>query len=256
MNPLLTTQIPGKTFALPSKGIIYPEGVIDSSVTDGEIHIFPLSGLTELNLKNPDLLFNGKAIVTVFNECVPEIKKPLELAAKDVDAILFFLRLVTYGPEFRIEVKHTCENAKDHSYAVDLHQVLNKMKNIDPTTYDNISVTNVDDKQVIVRPIKFTDVIKLFQETGTKKEFNTEEIRELALTNYCGMISSVNGITDEVMIREWLNTLTTPQLNKISTAASSVNDWGIDGTVSLKCRDCGSMMDVELPLNPINFFND
>lgn len=255
-NPLLSElKIPGKTFTLPSRGIFYSNGELDESVQNGEVHIHPLSGFTELSLKNPDLLFNGKAIVRVFNECVPEIKKPLELAAKDVDAILFFLRMVTYGSEFRIEVKHTCEDAKAHGYAVNLEHVLANSSNIDPTMIANYqSPIVVRNKEVFTRPIRFTDVVALFHETGTKKEFSDEDLERIAKLNVLSMIDRVDNVKNPAHILGWLQTLSTPELNEITDAAEAKNSWGINNIVKLKCRDCSHDMDVELPLNPINFF--
>ncbi len=256
-NPLLSggMKIPGKTFTLPSRGLFYHNGELAPSVINGEIHIHPLSGFTELSLKNPDLLFNGKAIIRVFNECIPEIKKPLELAAKDVDALLFFLRMVTYGSEFRIEVKHTCENAKAHGYSVNLEHVMASMKTIDPTMAEEYQApVEVRGLKVFTRPIRFTDVVNLFHETGTKKEFSDQDLERIAKLNILSMIDRVENIADQKMIMEWLETLSTPELSQISDAATDKNSWGIDSIVKLKCRDCGEPMDVELPLNPINFF--
>jgi hypothetical protein len=185
-NPLLSglLKIPGKTFPLPSRGLFYSNGELDESVKNGEVHVHPLSGFTELSLKSPDLLFNGKAIIRVFQECIPEIKKPLELAAKDVDAVLFFLRMVTYGSEFRIEVQHTCEHAKQHGYSVNLEQVLADATQLDPTMIETINhPVTVKGQPVFTRPIRFIDVVSLFHETGTKKEFSDEDLERRALTH-------------------------------------------------------------------------
>ena len=119
VNPLMgKIKLPGRTFQLPSRGALYKNGEV--AAAEGEIHVHALSALAEINLKNPDLLFNGKAIQAVFAECIPEIKKATELYGRDIDAIMFFLRLVTYGPEFVVDITHTCENAKEHSYSVNI----------------------------------------------------------------------------------------------------------------------------------------
>ena len=257
-NPLLanTNKIPGKTFTLPSRGVFYKNGELDESVTAGEVHIFPLSGFTELHLKNPDLLFNGKAIIRVFSECVPEIKKPLELASKDVEAILFYLRMVTYGSEFRIELKHECPDSKTHGYSVNLESVLANSTNLDPTMIGEYTMPiEVAGMKVYTRPVRFVDVVELFHATGTKKEFSEEDIERIARKNVLSMISSVEDVTNPEHIEGWLETLTTPQLNLISDAAESKTAWGINNITKIKCKDCGEIIDVELPLNPINFFS-
>ena len=54
-NPLLSkVKLPGRVFQLPSLGAFYQNGELDPAVKDGELHIHPMTALTEINLKNPD----------------------------------------------------------------------------------------------------------------------------------------------------------------------------------------------------------
>jgi hypothetical protein len=257
-NPLLAKiKLPGRMFQLPSHGAMYSAGELDSTVRDGEVQVHPMSALAEINLKNPDLLFNGKALEAVLTECIPAIKKPLELFGRDVDAVLFFLRLATYGPEYRIEVKHDCAEAKQHSYTVNLDELVIKMRQLDPTIIElKRTVTLNNGQKVTTRPMKFNDIIKLFHSTGNKKELTPDDVKELAVTNLLCMIEKVEDVTDRKNIEEWIRTLTTPQVNRITEAAGELNDWGPQQVVEIKCRDCGEMMRVELPLNPVSFFTE
>lgn len=257
-NPLLArVRLPGRTFQLPSRGAIYSNGELDASIKDGEVHVHPMSALTEISLKNPDLLFNGKALQAVFNECVPGIKKPLELFGRDVDALLFYLRMVTYGNEFRVEVKHECAEAKQHSYTVDLEQLSQKMKQLDPTLLETRRTVKLANGQsVYTRPMKFADIVALFHRSAGKKELSPDDIKDLARTNLLCMIERVEDITNPTHIEEWINALTSPMMTQIIDAATALNDWGPDQIVTLKCRDCEQDMRVELPLNPVSFFTE
>ena len=257
-NPLLSkVKLPGRVFQLPSLGAFYQNGELDPSVKDGELHIHPMTALTEINLKNPDLLFNGTALEAVVAECAPNIKKPLDLYGRDIDALLFFLRLTTYGSEYRIEVKHDCEQAIKHSYVVDLESLAASMKKLDPTIIESTRVVIIDGVfKVVTRPMRFSDVVKLFHQSEGKKELSPDDIKSIALSNLLSMIERVDDTTDPLFIEQWLKTLTTPSINKITEAASQLNDWGPDQVVKLKCRDCGEEMRVELPLNPVSFFSE
>jgi hypothetical protein len=257
-NPLLTKlRLPGRTFQLPSRGALYQNGELDATAKQGELHVHPMSALTEINLKNPDLLFNGKALISVVAECIPQIKKPTELFGRDVDALLFFLRLVTYGSEYRIEVKHDCEHAKQHSYVVDLDQMVINMKLLDPTLVEvKRVVTLPSGNKVITRPTKYEDVIALFHQSEGKKDLTVEDIKELAVTNLRCMIQQVDDVTDPKFIEEWIRTLTTPEVTRITEAAGELNDWGPEQVVTLTCKDCKEPMKVELPLNPVSFFTE
>jgi hypothetical protein len=257
VNPLLQgIKLPGRTFQLPSRGALYNEE-LDGTIVSGEIHVHPMTALTEINLKNPDLLFNGKALLSVVQECIPGIRKPLELFGRDVDALLFFLRLVTYGSEYRIEVKHDCTDAKNHSYTVDLEQLNMQMKQLDPTLVESKRVVTMQNGQkVFTRPMRFADIVALFHTSEGKKELKAEDIKELAVTNLKCMIERVDSVTEPKFIEQWIRTLTTPQINRITEAAAALNDWGPDQVVTIKCKDCGEDMRVELPMNPVSFFTE
>ena len=256
VNPLLQKlKLPGRTFQLPSRGALYKNGEVSS--VEGEVHVHALSALAEINLKNPDQLFNGKAIESVFAECVPEIKKPTELYGRDIDAIMFFLRLVTYGPDYQISVKHTCENAKEHSYLVNLERQMQEMKFLDPTTAEEQFKATMPNGQIVrVHPIKFEHMIKLFQMNAGKQEFTAEDAKKNLVFNLVNVIDSVDDVTDKGQIEEWVKAVSTPFHNRITEAIERTNGWGPSLKTKLVCKDCGEEIEVELPLNPISFFTE
>lgn len=252
-NPLVQRlKLPGRVFQLPSRGALYRNGELETP--EGEVHVHPMSALTEINLKNPDQLFNGKALEEVCAECVPEIKKPSELFGRDVDALMFFLRLVTYGPQFEVNVKHTCEGAKNHSYVIDIEKMVAEMKPLDPT--EKFEVTIQTGQKVVLHPVKFEHMIKLFQMNAGKKELTPEDVKKNIVFNLVSLVESVDGISDRKLIEEWIKGLTSPMQNRIAAVIEKMNDWGPSHSSKLKCKDCGTEMDVELPLNPISFFTE
>lgn len=254
-NPLLAKiKLPGRTFQLPSRGALYKNGELSS--TEGEVHVHALSALAEINLKNPDLLFNGRAIEEVFKECVPEIKKPAELFGRDIDALMVFLRLVTYGSQYEINATHTCEGAKKHSYVVDVEQLVNGMKFLDVTEMDNYTVVLPNEQVVKLHPVRFSHMIKLFQMNANKEALTAEDVKANIVFNMVNLIESVDGITDVKQIEEWVRSITTPYQNRITSVIEKMNTWGPSTTASIKCRDCGADVEVELPLNPISFFTE
>ena len=77
VNPLLErARLPGQTFTLPSKGLFYKHGEVDDSVlaAKGEVMVYPMVTLDEINIKTPDKLLNGTAITDVFKRCMPSPK--------------------------------------------------------------------------------------------------------------------------------------------------------------------------------------
>lgn len=266
-NPLMSKiKLPGRTFQLPSRGALYNNGELIGA--EGEIHVHPMSALAEISLKNPDMLFNGKALNQVFAECIPEIKKPTELYGRDIDAIMYFLRLVTYGPDFEIRVKHDCEGAKEHSYLVNIEELIQKIEFLDPTVAAEKFQCTLPNGQVVkVHPVKFDHMIKLYQMNTGKTEFTADDIKKNVVFNLVNLIESVSvptaegeasipDVTNKKQIQEWVSSITTPYQNRITDIIENTNDWGPNQTVSLKCKDCAKEIPVDLPLNPISFFTE
>lgn len=275
-NPLLAkVKLPGRVFQLPSRGALYKNGEVTSA--EGEVHVHPMSALDEIELKNPDLLFNGDAINKVFATCVPEIKKATQLFNRDIDAIMFFLRLVTYGPDFEINVAHDCQESivknlegevvldpttkepkhKVHSYVVNLEALLQEMQYLDPTVVDQEYKVTLDNEQVVyVNPVRFEHMIKLYQLNAGKEEFTAEDLKKNVVFNLVNLIDNVDGVTNKTHIEQWVRTITTPYQNRITDAIEKTNEWGPKQASKLKCKDCGAGFDVDLPLNPISFFSE
>jgi len=257
-NTLLANiKLPGRMFQLPSRGCIYHNGELDASVKNGELHIYPMSTMAEISIKNPDMLFNGTAFQEVFAECVPGVLKPLELAARDIDAIMYFLRVVTYGPHFVIEVAHTCSEAKNHSYIVNLDNQIAEMRFLDPTTPERDWKTILPNGQKVkVGPIRYVHLIELFQANLNKAEYTVDDLKKNAILNLANLIQEVDGITDKSQITEWVKSIPSPWANRIAETSELTNTWGTSSIVNVGCKDCGETMKVELPLNPVAFFTE
>jgi hypothetical protein len=256
-NPLMQKiKLPGRIFRLPSGGYLYKNGELSDTCKDGEVHVRPMSALAEIKIKNPDMLFSGQAVREILAECVEEIKKPMELFGRDVDALMCFLRVVTYGPEFRIEADHGCENSKAHSYAINIEAIINSIRELDPTTIgQRYSVPMPNGQIVTLDPIRFKTVVELMQ--ANNKDLPTaEDIQVNMINNLLNMIGDVDGITDRAMIEEWVRSVPAPYIGAIAGALDTSNEWGPKFEQDVVCQDCGKIMTVELPLNPVNFFSE
>lgn len=257
-NPLLVNlKLPGRTFQLPSRGLFYKDGELDSSCTDGEIHVQPLSALDEINLKNPDQLFSGTAIDLVVRQCVPAIKKPTQLLSKDVDALLMFLRAATYGSSYEFMAKHTCEGAKDHSYVADLDEMIGRMKMIDPTIInEHYSLTLQNGQTVRLRPHRYAHMLELIKANENKKVMTVDDQRDNLKRMVMSVIDQVDNISDRDKILEWMSRIPSPMLNKIANRVENINEWGPDVSWTCKCRDCGEEFKIDIPINPVSFFTE
>ena len=255
-NPLLErVSIPGEKFPIPSHGLFYKNGELDESVKDGEIYIKPMNAMDELILKSPDKLLSGEAITEVFTKCMPNVLKPGELLAKDVDYLLMCLRMLSYGPNIDITTEHTCKDAKAHRYSIEIRPLLQKAKPIDPTAIKKFQV-KLDTGQVIkLHPPRFLSTIKLYQVFGDGGEdTDVIEMGKQLLDTIVDMIDSVDEISERELIKEWLEAIRVGDVQLISDKIAELSDWGIDPITTVNCLDCKEKMEVIVPVNPVSFF--
>ncbi|MGZ8924647.1 MAG: T4 family baseplate hub assembly chaperone [Nitrososphaeraceae archaeon] len=257
-NPLLLRiKLPGETFRLPSQGLFYTNGELDSFVKNGEVEIYPMTAIDEIIISTPDKLLSGKAIEEVLSHCVPEITNARQMLAKDVDFLMVCLRRVSFGQFMEVNYTHNCEHATEHVYSVDLQQMIRNTKAIDPTTLKDEYVCELDNGQVVrLKPMTYGDIIDLYQDTMILKVDVTDEksAEKLIINTMASVIKDVDGITDQEQIKEWLGKIKLGWKSKIQEAIQSATEWGIDMKSIQKCPDCGEVVELKISANPVNFF--
>jgi len=255
VNPLLRrVEMPGSTFQLPSRGLFYKNGELRDDAEMGEVHVHPMSAYDEILMKSPDHLYSGVAVEKVFMRCIPQVLKPSELIAKDVDFLLVCLRQVTYGDEMEVTYTHSCHEAKNHSYIIPLSAFLSSTKKIDPTTVGKVYTTTMKNGQVVkLHPSKFKDVIKMYQETETVSTTPEADL-DMAVFIIRSIIYSVDDITNQEQIDEWIRTISAGWLGELTNVIEKASDFGPDFKLVTECKDCGATIEIQTPVNPISFF--
>ncbi len=259
LNPLLSkVRLPGETYQLPSQGLFYTNNELDESVQKGEVEIFPLTTLDEIILNTPDKLLSGKAIYEVFARCIPQIKNPMNILAKDVDFLLICLRLVTFGPHMEVPYQHTCDDAKEHTYKVDLQKLIRSTKKIDPLLMSKEYTKTLSNGQtIVIQPLRYCDVIRMYEMTALNKDTDLDqtEIENNVIKMIASVIESVDKINDPVFIEEWVRVLPLNIKRDIERVVNNISDWGLDfSTIHVKCKDCGQDMLLPITANPVSFF--
>lgn len=255
-NPLLArARIPGETFKLPSHGLFYNNGELDDSSVGGELLVDPMVTLDEIIMKTPDKLLNGTSIVEVFRRCIPQVLKPLELWARDIDYLMICLRKVTYGDEYEIIFTHDCKDAKEHHYMISLDPMVRNVKQINPKTAKQEYKLTLPNQQTIqLVPPRYFRVLQFYQALNNQSS-SMVELSNSLIASISGMISSVDGIEDAALINEWLKVISAGYVNKISAKVAEIGQWGPDTGIQIECKDCGKTVKQEISLNPLDFFS-
>lgn len=256
-NPLLSKVrvLDGITIRLPSRGLLYEEGVLATGVVDGEIRIYPMTTRDEILLRSADGLFGGSTINQVFARCAPEVLDPKRLFFNDLDFILVALRQASYGDEMQIDYTHTCENAKEHSYMVRVDSLIRNSKEIDPLTVDDkFTLMLSTSQEVKLNPIRLDSMMKILQPPA-QEELTTEQAEDEMLRMYIAQIHSVDGITDPELIFGWMGELPVSCVKQIREKISAAGEWGVSYVQTIKCKDCGESVEISTPINPVAFFS-
>ncbi len=111
---------------LPSQGQFYPAGALVETANN-EYPVYAMTTMDEITYRTPDALFNGTAVTTVIQSCVPAIRDAWKIPSMDLDTILIAIRIATYGHELDLDTKcPKCEH--EAAYGVDLRGIMERIR--------------------------------------------------------------------------------------------------------------------------------
>lgn len=120
---------PALFLKLPSDGQFWAQGSLELP-PNKELAVLPMTAMDEITYRTPDALFNGSAVTSVIQSCVPGIKNAWKTPAIDLTAILIAIRIATYGSD--MDVGSSCPACQtEGDYTLDLHTLLAGIKNLD-----------------------------------------------------------------------------------------------------------------------------
>lgn len=257
-NPLLDRlRMPGATYKLPSQGVFYEKGELDDSVKNGEVEIYPMTAIDEIILNTPDKLISGKAIAEVFQRCIPQIVKPFDLLAQDVDFLMVALRAVSFGDEMEISYKHDCEGSLNQSYQVNLQDIIRATKVVDPTVKGTEYQHVLPNGQIVVlQPLSYGNIVELYQTTAMSKTkaLTNDEAEKVIIGTLVAIIARVDDVVNKDHIREWVRQLPLGWKQQVQLTAQSVTQWGVELSTHKVCKDCKQPMTIPITANPVSFF--
>jgi hypothetical protein len=256
---------------LPSQGQFYPSGVLDMP-PNGEIPVLPMTAVDEITYRTPDALFNGSAMVSVIQSCVPNIKDAWAIPAMDVDSILVGIRVASYG--HNMEMTSQCPKCKhDHDVSVDLRMVLDRLKTPDysqcvrhgdlefffkPMTYQNLNDNNQMqfEQQKLMSLLPDSELPEADKLAGITDAL--KKITEITIDALCQSIGAVKTpqalVTEPAFIKELMQNCDRKVFN-------SVRDKIIDLKVSaelqplaMSCPECKNNYEQGMTLDMTSFF--
>ncbi len=107
---------------LPSRGALYKNVTSDVDVLNGQIQMYPMTVKDEEILSTSRFLKTGAATRMVIDNCIASDIDARDILLYDSNYLLFFLRGVSYGNEYKFKLKcasSSCGMEFEHSVNID-----------------------------------------------------------------------------------------------------------------------------------------
>lgn len=258
---------------LPSGGEYWPQGTLEPT-NNGELPVYPMTAIDDINYRTPDALYNGQATVNVVHSCVPSIKDAWSMPATDLNSVLVAIRIASFGHD--MEIGSTCPNCKNEGeYSIDLRQVLDQAQAPDFST-----PLVQGDLTIYFRPMDYhsqTETSKLqfeqqksisvIQESELPEEKKIEElnkilarITELTIDALKFSIQSIQTpqalVTEPEFIYEFLTQCDRKLFIKVRDHIIKLREQSEFKPIKLKCNNCSHEYEQSVVLDQSNFFGN
>lgn len=262
---------PAVYIRLPSEGKFYPPGAVEIP-PNGELGVLPMTTMDEITYRTPDALFNGAAVTSVIQSCVPGIRDAWAVPSMDVDTILVAIRIATYGHDMDITTQCPSCNATG-DYSLDLRRVMDQIK-----APDYAQVLRLGDLEIHFRPMSYRQMnansLVQFEEQKSLQMLQDESIPEEQRIRTLGdMLKKITSATaralaeniayiqtpqtmvdDQDQIFEWLTNSDRATFNLVKEHILNLKASSELKPVHIRCDECGHEHDQAFTLDLTSFF--
>lgn len=240
---------------------------------NGELPVMPMTAVDEITYRTPDALFNGQAVVSVIQSCVPSIMDAWQVPAMDIDTILTAIRIASYGHNMDMETQ--CPSCAETSeIVIDLRNVMQQMSapNYDeplqlgeltvrfrPMSYRDLNENNTlqFEEQKILRNLPdadLPDAEKLKTLGQALKKITSVTVR--ALGQSIESIDTPQGsVNQRQFIEEWLQNCDRKLFQKIREWIIGRKKQAELKPLGLKCPKCSHQYEQLFTLDMASFFD-
>ena len=233
----MTTATIFESFILPSKGMIYDKEV------NPNITLRSMTTLEEMKrLSQTDTPY--KVMSDIIESCMQE--KPTihvyDLALGDYQFLLHKLRIVTYGPEYKMLIKcNECNAVTESTANLDSLEVNKYTDEILKQKSITLPKTN---REIILRFQTPHDLDRISYLSSEMKKKTKQNVDYSLLYTLMSLIEKVDGqILDSISGEEFIKSLPSKDANYLLNYATKLaSSIGVENQISIKCADCGAEM--------------
>jgi len=263
---------------LPTLGKWYTNGEVTFNERQ-EVQVFGITAIDEIMLNTPDALFNGHALETVINSCIPEVHDVKRLSQPDLDALFLGIKSATNNGKH--EMTRTCVQCKhENTFDIQCNQLLDSMTYIE----DSDTVINIDgDIKVHIKPYDFEmrslliqhqleerKALSIIEKNITdnnleKADQFARSLEKMSRLSFRLIADSVTAIEilgkdrqfvdNKEHIAEWMTNVNKLTSDAIVSAVNTLNEVGPPKTTAAQCTNCGHTWTETLTFDPALFFS-
>jgi hypothetical protein len=256
---------------LPSAGRFWPAASLDLPA-NGELPVYPMTAIDEITYRTPDALFNGQAVVSVIQSCVPAIKNAWHMPNIDLSPVLIAIRIASYGHEMSLGT--TCPACKhEEEYSLDMRIMLDQIKS--PNFAETL---NYGDLEIVFKPVSYEQqnqssiaqfeqqkILSMLPESDLPEEEKMSRlsqsmkiITDLTINIVSQSITAIKtvnaAVTDSAQIEEFLRNCESKIYNQIRDHVISLRQQSEIPPLNIKCTECNHEYSQPVDLDIANFF--
>lgn len=240
-------SVPRDFVMIPSKGMIYPQSSPLHNME--EIEVRHLTAADEDILTSRALLRSGKAIDTMLSNVIMNKSiKVEELISGDKNAILTFLRITGYGPEYPVEVE--CPACGETTkFEFDLSKLTMRFLDVEPVALgeNRFDFQMPSGLQIQFKLLNSLEDAKITEEQEKLKRMTGSPLEKNVTTKYKHQIISVNGSEDQIGINNFVDTMNLRDSRAFRTYLEEIEP-DVNMRQDFKCRMCGHTEEVDIPV--------
>lgn len=258
---------------LPSDGDYWAPGSIDMP-ENRELPVYPMTAIDEITYRTPDALFNGEAVVSVIQSCMPNIHDAWQMPAMDVDTVLIAIRIASYG--HALELASTCPACThDHDIALDLRVVMERLHAADygssvrstgleihfqPLTYRQLTANSLRqfEQQKVMNVLPDSDMPE--EEKIKRLQAAIRQLTELTVVTLADCVKVIKTesvmVTDRGHIADFLRNCDAKIFSEIRQHVTALREQADIRPLDLECPQCHNQYQQPFSLDQSNFFAD